>query len=379
MFFKDIIGQEKVKQRLIKSVSEERISHAQLFSGPEGNGKMALALAYAQFITCRNRSETDSCGICPSCKKYSKLAHPDLHFVFPIYKPKSVQKAYSDDFLKQWREVLIKSPYISLNQWGAAIEADNAQLTIYAHESESIIKKLSIKPFEAEFKVMIIWLPEKMNLACANKLLKMIEEPPVKTLFLMVTENEADIIATIRSRTQIIKIPRITDTDLQNHLLASGNYEPETVAEMVHHGNGNYLKALEYAEPTDDKQYFFDSFQKIMRLAYKAGKETVNILEILDIAEELAGIGRERQKDFFQYAMQMTREFFVMNMQKPDLVYMNRLEKDFGSKFSPFINERNVTLFNQLFEEGYRHISRNGNAKIIFTDTLLSIIRIIRK
>lgn len=379
MFFKDIIGQEKVKQRLIKSVSEERVSHAQLFSGPEGNGKMALALAYAQYITCRNRSETDSCGICPSCKKYSKLAHPDLHFVFPIYKPKSVQKAYSDDFLKQWREMIIQSPYFSLYQWGAAIEADNAQLTIYAHESESIIKKLSIKPFEAEFKVMIIWLPEKMNLACSNKLLKLIEEPPVKTLFLMVTENEADIIATIRSRTQIIKIPRITDTDLQNHFLLNGNYNPETVAEMVHHANGNYLKALEFAEPTDDKQYFFDSFQKIMRLAYKAGKETVNILEILDLAEELAGIGRERQKDFLQYAMQMTREFFIMNLQKPDLVYVNRFERDFGNKFSPFINERNVALFNRLFEEAYLHISRNGNAKIIFTDTLLSIIRIIRK
>ena len=152
MYFKDIIGQEKVKQRLIKSVSEERISHAQLFSGPEGNGKMALALAYAQFITCRNRTETDSCGSCPPCKKYSKLAHPDLHFVFPIYKPKSVQKAYCDDFLKQWREMLIQSPYISLNQWGNYIESENAQLTIYAHESDSIIKKLSIKPFEAEFK-----------------------------------------------------------------------------------------------------------------------------------------------------------------------------------------------------------------------------------
>jgi len=379
MYFKDIIGQEKVKQRLIKSVSEERISHAQLFSGPEGNGKMALALAYAQFITCRNKSETDSCGNCPPCKKYSKFAHPDLHFVFPIYKPKSSQKAYCDDFLKQWREMLIQSPYISLNQWGNYIVAQNAQLTIYAHESDSIIKKLSIKPFEAEFKVMIIWLPEKMNLSCANKLLKMIEEPPVKTLFLMVTENEADIIATIRSRTQIIKIPPISDTDLQNHLLLNGNLDSETVAEMVHHASGNYLKTLEYVEPTDDKQYFFDTFQKIMRLAFKAGKETVNILEILDVAEELADIGRERQKDFFQYALHLTREFFMMNMKKPSLFFMNRHEREFGNKFSPFINERNVTLFKQLFEEGYLHISRNGNPKIIFTDTLLSIIRIIRK
>ena len=379
MLFKDIIGQQKVKNRLIKSVHEERISHAQLFSGPEGNGKIGLALAYAQYITCRNRSETDSCGVCPPCKKYSKLAHPDLHFVFPIFKPKSVQKAYSDDFLKQWREMLLKSPYISLNQWGNFIEAENSQLTIYAHESDSIIKKLSIKPFEAEFKVMIIWLPEKMNLSCSNKLLKMIEEPPVKTLFLMVTENEADIISTIRSRTQIIKIPRISDADMQNHLQAEGTYDAETIAEMVRHANGNYLKAIDYAEPTEDKKYFLDTFQRVMRLAFKAGKETVNILEILDVAEELAGIGRERQKDFFQYAMQMTREFFVMNFQKPALVYLNRDEQGFGKNFSPYINERNVTQFNQLFEEGYLHISRNGNPKIIFTDTLLSIIRIIRR
>ncbi len=379
MFFKDVIGQSKVINRLIRSVHEERISHAQLFSGPEGNGKMALALAYAQYIVCRNRTENDSCGICPSCKKYVKLAHPDLHFVFPIYKPNSVQKAFCDDFLPQWRELIAQSAYFSLNKWGQLIEAENSQLTIYAHESGSIIRKLSMKPFEAEFKVMIIWLPEKMNLSCSNKLLKMIEEPPAKTLFLLVTENEADIIATIRSRTQIIKIPRISDTDLQEYLLNAGGYDPETVAEMIHHANGNYLKALEYSEPTDDKQYFFEMFQKIMRLGFGAGKETAKIPELLDVAEELSGIGRERQKEFFQYAMQRTREFFVMNLEKPRLVYLNREEKNFGTKFSPFINERNVMHFNRLFEDGYLHISRNGNSKIIFADTLLSIIRIIRK
>lgn len=379
MFFKNIIGQKKVIDRLIKSVREERISHAQLFSGPEGNGKLALALAYAQFISCRNRGEDDSCGVCPSCKKYGKLAHPDLHFVFPIFKNKPSQNAYSDDFLKQWREMLLQSPYVSLNQWSNSIEAGNSQLTIYAHESDSIIKKLSVKPFEAEFKVMIVWLPEKMNISCANKLLKMIEEPPVKTLFLMVTENEADIIATIRSRTQIIKVPRISDTDLQHHLTSSGLYEPETVAEMVRHGKGNYLKALEYADPSDDRQYFNETFQNIMRLGYTAVDNAAKIPELMDLAEELAAIGRERQKEFFQYAMQMTREFFVMNFQKPSLVFLNPTEYHFGVRFSPFINERNVILFNRLFEEGYLHISRNGNPKIVFTDTLLSVIRIIRK
>jgi DNA polymerase III subunit delta' len=379
MFFKEIIGQEKVKNRLIKSVQEERISHAQLFAGPEGNGKLGLALAYAQYICCTNRNGTESCGVCPSCRKYAKLAHPDLHFVFPIVKNKSGQNTYCDDYLKQWREVLLESPYLSLNKWGSYIEAGNAQLTIYAHESDSIIRKLSLKPFEAEFKVMIIWMPEKMNISCANKLLKMIEEPPVKTLFLMVTENEADIISTIRSRTQMIKIPRISDADLQQHLTGLNLYEPGHIAEMVHHASGNYLKAMEYAEPSEDKQYFGEMFQSIMRLGFIAGKDTTKIPEILDKAEELAAIGRERQKDFLLYALQMTREFFIMNFQKPTLVYLNREERDFGSKFSPFINERNVMLFNRLFDQAFLHISRNGNPKIIFTDTLLSVIRIIRK
>jgi DNA polymerase III subunit delta' len=379
MFFKDIIGQQKVKERLIRSVHDQRISHAQLFSGPEGSGKLALALAYAQFISCRNRSAAESCGTCPSCRKYGKLSHPDLHFVFPVYKQKGAQKSYCDDYLKQWRDMLSISAYFGQDQWATFIEAENAQLTIYSHESESIIKKLSSKPFEAEFKVMIIWLPEKMNIACANKLLKMIEEPPVKTLFLMVTENEADIIPTIRSRAQNITIPRISDIDLQEHLLSMAMYEPETVAEMVHHAKGNYLKALDYAEPAEHKKYFFDTFQKLMRLAYIAGKNTTVIPEILDVADELAGIGRERQKEFFQYAMQMTREFFMMNFRNPSLVYLNQQEKSFGLKFSPFINERNVMLYNKLFEEGYLHITRNGNARIVLTDTLLSIIRIIRK
>ncbi len=214
MFFRDIIGQEKIRERLVRSVEEQRVSHAQLFTGPEGTGKLGLAIAYAQYISCTNRTPSDSCGICHSCRKYAKLQHPDLHFVFPVFKKKNVAKPFCDDFIAKWREMVLQSPYFTLNQWMDAIEADNAQGMIYAHESESIIRKLSIKPFEAEFKVMIIWLPEKMNLSCANKLLKMIEEPPAKTLFLLVTEDEERIIPTILSRTQIIRIPAIEDAEL---------------------------------------------------------------------------------------------------------------------------------------------------------------------
>lgn len=378
MFFKDIIGQDKVKERLIKSVRDERISHAQLFSGPEGSGKLALALAYAQYISCRNRTPTDSCGECPSCKKYAVLSHPDLHFVFPIFK-KGSSPTYCDDFLKQWREMLHKSPYFSLPQWMEHINSENLQLVIYSHESESIIKKLNLKSFEAEYKTMIIWLPERMNDECANKLLKMIEEPPSKTLFLLITEREADIISTIRSRTQIIKIPKITDNDLQDYLQKSSDFNPETIAEMVHYANGNYLRTIEYFDASEDKQYFFSLFQQLMRTAYVAVKKTDEIGQVMEIADELATLGRERQKEFLQYAMHLTREFFVMNLQNPSLVYLNREEKKWGSKFARFINERNVISLNNLFEKGYLHISRNGNARIIFMDTALAVIRLIRK
>jgi DNA polymerase-3 subunit delta' len=374
MFFSDIIGQSKVKERLIRSVREERISHAQLFSGPEGTGKLGLAIAYAQYISCRNRSAEDSCGVCPSCHKYSKLIHPDLHFVFPIYKQKKNEDTSSDEFLKQWREMVLKSPYISLNQWMDFIEVENSQATIYASESKSIIRKLSIKSSESEFKVMIVWMPEKMNPHCANKLLKMIEEPPSKTLFLLVTENEENILETIRSRTQIIRIQRIHPADLQDALQKEGNYDPETLALMVHRSGGNYIKALEFVNPGENKKFYFNNFQKMMRHAF-----TGKIPELLEDALEMASLGREKQKEFFLYALDLLRDYFMMNMNKPSLVYLSREEKEWGVKFAPYINERNIIPLNRLFEEGYRDISMNGNNRIIFTDTFLKVVRLIKK
>jgi DNA polymerase-3 subunit delta' len=375
MFFSDIIGQEKVKQRLITSVKEERISHAQLFAGPEGSGKLGLAIAYAQFISCRDRKEGESCGVCSSCRKYAKMIHPDLHFAFPIFKPKGSKKdAYCDDYIAPWREMLLKSHYFSLNQWINKINAENAQVTIYGHESEAILRKLNMKSSEAEYKVMIIWLPEKMNLTCANKLLKMIEEPPSKTLFLLVTEDEGGIIPTICSRTQIIRVPKIEDADIQKEMEKEGLYDAEAIAEMVHCANGNYLKATEYLQTDDDKIIYFETFQKIMRHAFKE-----NIPELLGDAEDLTSLGRERQKDFILYSLRLIRESFMLNMGKPSLVYMTRMEKEWGLKFSPYINERNVIPINQVFEEGYRHIVMNGNAKIIFSDIFLKIAGLIKR
>lgn len=374
MFFKDVVGQEDIKKRLIRSVKEERISHAQLFSGSEGTGKLALAMAYAQYISCRNRGETDSCGTCPSCHKYQKLAHPDLHFVFPVFKPKNIKNPVSDDFIKEWREIVLENPYFNLSQWLNYIESGNSQGLIYEKESDSILRKLNLKSFESEFKVMIIWLPEKMHLSCSNKLLKLIEEPPNKTLFLLITENEESVITTIRSRAQLIKFPFIDNESVKKELLKIEGVDPGLVADSVRLSNGNFIKALEYLNPGEDAQFFFVKFQEMMRFAYKR-----EVLELIRWSDEMAQIGRDKQKSFFSFALRLLREYFVMNMNHSNLVYLNSEEKNWGQQFAPFINERNIVPFSKEFELGIKHISMNGNPRIIFLDTALRMVRLIKR
>lgn len=371
MFFKDVVGQDDIKRRLIRSVNEGRVSHAQLFSGPEGTGKLAMALAYAQYISCHNKSETDSCGTCPSCHKYQKLAHPDLHFVFPVFN--SAKNVVSDDFLPSWREMIKKSPYFNLSSWLSFINAGNAQGLIYERESDSIVRKLNLKAFESEFKVMIIWLPEKMHTACSNKLLKLIEEPPSKTLFILITENEESIIGTIRSRTQPLRFPFLEKEQLKNALL---KIEPDNnlAEDAAHLSGGNYLKAIEYLTPNEDNQFYFSKFQEMMRFAYKR-----EVSELIAWAEEMAKIGRDKQKSFFTFGLRLFREYFVMNMNKSTLSYMNKEEKEWGKRFAPFINERNIIPFSKEFELGIKHISMNGNPRIIFLDTALRMVRLIKR
>ncbi len=373
MFFKDVIGQEELKKRLIRSVNEERISHAQLFSGPEGIGKVAMAIAYAQYVSCHNRSETDSCGVCPSCHKYQKLAHPDLHFVFPVFNSPKFKKPISDDFLPAWREIIQKSPYFNLGQWLTHIDAGNAQGLIYERESDSILRKLNLKSFESEFKVMIIWLPEKMHPACSNKLLKLIEEPPSKTLFILITENEESVIGTIRSRAQLINFPYIEKEAIRNVIQNIEGINEEIIPDAVQLSNGNYIKALEYLNPGEDEQFYFLKFQEMMRYAYKR-----EVLDQIDWADEMAKIGRDKQKAFFNFALRMIREYFVMNMKQSSLTYMKKEEKEWGARFAPFINERNIVQFSNEFELGIKHISMNGNPRIIFMDTALRMVRLIK-
>lgn len=374
MFFKEIIGQEATKQRLIQSVREERVSHAQLFAGPEGTGKLALAIAYAQYVACTNRQTNDSCGECPSCKKYRKLIHPDLHFVFPVVKTPKFKEPVSDNFLEEWRAMIAQSPYFNLDQWFDLIGVENAQGLIYAHQSEEIIRKLNLKSYESEYKVMIIWLPEKMHVACANKLLKMIEEPPVKTLFVLITENEEDIISTIRSRCQLITVPPIDSISMTKALEQIPEAEGVDIRNIVHLSKGNFGKAIELLQPDEQTLFNLERFKELMRFSY--GRKYSDLFKWVD---QVAGIGREKQKSLLNYFLNILRENFIYNLKNRELTFMSDQEEDFSKRFSPFINERNIQELTQVFELAFAHIGMNGNPRIIFTDVSFKIVKLIRK
>jgi len=385
MQFSEIIGQQEVKKRFIHSVTEQRIPHAQLLRGTEGVGKLALAIAYAQYICCENRSATDSCGVCPSCMKYKKMAHPDLHFVFPVIKPAGKSTVVCDDFITEFREMLSANLYFGLNEWYAKISGDPKQGLIYSNESEEIIRKLSLKTYESEYKIMIIWLPEKMHATCANKLLKILEEPPEKTVFLMVSNEPDQIITTILSRTQHIHIPRLSEQEIAQALLRNDELEvePDYATYAAHIANGSYLNALSVLNEGDENKQNFERFKLIMRLAWNVGnkKDHASLKTLRSWADEMAAaaMGRERQKNFLVYAQRMTRENFIRNIQQPELNYLTVTEAEFSHKFAPFINERNVEDLMKEFALAERQIEQNVNAKMIFFDLVLKVIMLLKR
>lgn len=373
MQFKDIIGQEAVRETLLTAVQNNRISHAQLFTGEKGTGKLALAIAFAQYISCTNRQGSDSCGECPSCKKYQKLSHPDLHFVFPVIKSGNLKNPVSDDYIDQWREKVLENPYFDLNEWYAFLGAENSQGMIYVSESEKIIHKLNFKTYESEYKIMIIWQPEKMNIQCANKLLKMIEEPPSKTIFLLVSDNSDSIIKTILSRTQRIKIPRIDAETIAESLVKKYAIDTSRAGTLARLASGSWQKACTLVETKEEDIQNLEAFKTIMRHCWSR-----KVLEIIEWSRELSSLGRERQKSFLLYALKMIRENFIMNIDRSELVYMSEEEKSFSQNFSPFINEANVLKIYSELEKSHADITRNGNAKIVFLDLGLKLVKLIR-
>lgn len=375
MFFKDIVGQSEVKERLVVSARKGLIPHAQLFCGPEGVGKFPLALAYAQYLNCENPTDNDSCGKCASCVKYAHLTHPDLHFVFPIVKKAAKKKEVCDDYIADWREFVKQhNYYFNLTQWLDHIDAENSQGLIYAKESEEILRRLSLRIYEAKYKIMIIWLPEKMHESCANKLLKIIEEPTDNTIFLLVSDTPDNIITTIQSRCQRINVHGVAESDIVQALESEYNIFPDDATTVAHLSKGSYLKAVETISLNEEHKFFFNLFVQMMRASYAR-----NIKEIKTIGNELAAIGRENQKSFLIYSQRMVREYFVSNLHQPEITYLAQDEANFGIRFAPFINERNIVGFMDELALAERHIEQNVNAKMVFFDLCLKITMLIKQ
>ena len=384
MLFRDIIGQEATKQQLRQAVREGRIPHAQLFTGISGIGKLQLALAYAQYLNCPNRTEKDSCGTCPTCLQFQHLQHPDLHFAFPIVKTDDYDRC--DDYVDTWREIILKKQYFDLDDWHKALGVETKQSMIYEKESQEIIRKLSLKPYGNGYKVMIIWQPEKMNASSANKLLKLLEEPPAQTVFLLVSEHPEQLLTTIQSRVQTIRVPRLPDQTIATTLAQKG-MTPDQAADIARIANGSYLAARKKADESDENRKELNDFIALFRNAYTVGVlrdplkkyESLKALRkwSLDMAD--SKVGREKQKHFLQYAQQQVRENYIRNIAQPELNYQLAAERDFSVKFAPFIHDGNVEgIMNQL-ELAERQIEQNGNAKIIFFDLCLQMIVLIKK
>jgi DNA polymerase-3 subunit delta' len=372
MLFKEIIGQGEVKKKLLSMIRDDRTPHALMLFGPSGTGKLALALATAQYLACGDRQREDSCGMCPSCLKFGKLIHPDLHFVVPVLKAGSVTgPPLSDDFIETWRGAFLSDFYITENQWYEAIGAENKQGIINVKESESIIRKLGFKPYESEYRMMIIWLPEKMNHPAANKLLKLIEEPPGKTLILLVSEHTDRILPTILSRTQLLHVPPLSDAEIREGLMQEGSNDPQLLEDAVSKANGNFSMALQTLRQDENDLQNFELFTALMRLCYAR-----KIIEINAWVDQVAGMGRERQKHLIDYSLRLLRENFMLHMDNSSLNYMSHREKEFAVKFSPFIHQGNVFALVDAFGSAGNHIEANGNPRIILMDLSIHVIRL---
>lgn len=371
MLFSQIIGQEDIKKKLIQSVKENRVAHAQLFLGPEGTGKLALAIAYAQYINCTNRQENDSCGQCPSCKKFNSLAHPDLHFLFPNTTNKTIKKdPESDLFLTEWREYLQSCDcYANLANWYNTLDVENKQGSINVRDAATIMRKLTLKSYEAEYKVAIIWMAEKLNIQASNKLLKLLEEPPEKTIFLLISENQEELLATILSRTVLMKIPKLRHDEIQNTLRQRFNADATTSNQAALLANGNWISALYHINNEDEEKINFSCFQKWMRYCFKFSAP-----ELIDfIANDIKPLGREKQKEFLAYGLNMFHNALLINNGLINNVLLPEDEKNFLRNFAPFISNNNIDLITELFEESINQIERNGNASLIFLDDSFKI------
>ena len=369
---KEVIGQEEVWQRLITMVREDRLPHAIMLCGPQGCGKMALALAFASYLICQNREGHDeACGECRQCKMLEKWGHPDLLFSYPTIKTPNMgseHKPVSEDFAEEWRNMISRSPYFNIEQWMTEIGAENQQAIITAGESDELNRKLSLKSSQGGYKVSVIWLPERMNIECANKILKLIEEPPSQTIFIMVSENPDNLLETIRSRVQRIDVKKTDNESIQKALVGKYGISEDDAMRVARLANGDWLTAVSELSADGENKEFLADFQSLMRLAYQR-----NVRELKHWSENINSYGREKQKRFLTYFLRMIRESFMYNFQQPELSYMTSQEEAFTANFARFVNESNILQITELANKAIRDISQNANGKIVFFDMALQM------
>lgn len=380
MLFKEILGLTHIKNHLASSADAGRISHAQMFVGPEGSGTLPMALAYAQYIICGNlNAEND--GPNQSCNiKCHSLGHPDMHFAFPVSNSDKVKShAVSNHYMEEWRQFIDKQPYGNLFDWYRLIGIEKKQGQIGVDEAHDVVKKLSLKSYEGGYKVMLIWMAEKMNTAAANKLLKLIEEPPDKTVFLLVVQNEEQIIQTIRSRCQILHFPPLPEDAIARALEEKGLVRKEALR-LAHEANGNFNKALDLMNNDSEDLIFEKWFVQWVRSAFKAKGNKSAVRELILWAEEVAKTGRETQKNFLHYCITVMRQAMLINFNAKELAYMRIHIDGFQlEKFAPFIHENNILSIVSELEDAIYHIERNGNSKIILTDLSIKLTRLLHK
>lgn len=378
MQFKEIIGQEVIVGRLVQGAARGRIGHAQLFTGDEGVGALPLAIAYAQYLNCTDRRDGDSCGQCPSCRQLAQLAHPDVHFVFPVNTPKgksSGEKPLSDHFMPQWRRLVAETGgYFSEPMWYSAIEIDNKQGNISTFEADEIIRKLSFKAFESEYKIVIVWLPERMNTQAANKLLKIIEEPWEKTLFLMVSEAPDRLLPTILSRTQGVSVPAIPDDQAAAWLTARKNLAADDAAKIARLARGSLLEAQRILNQREVQDEYFELFVRLMRLSYEDRH-----LELLEWAETAASMGREEQKQLMENSIRLIRDSYMLTAGVDRIAFLSGREYEFCRKFAPFVHNGNIEQLVAEMESVIRQVAQNGNPRIIFPHFALTISKLIKR
>lgn len=380
MQFSEVIGQSEAIGRLLQLVEEQRVPHALMFNGPAGSGKLALALAFASYLLGERHDGhsllTNNAATANAEAMLGKWQHPDLHFSYPVIRPKgasSDRKITSDDFAKEWRTLIGKTPYFTMDQWMTAMDAENQQAAIFEAESDALAHVLNMKSAMGGYKVSLIWLPERMNITSANKLLKLLEEPPSQTVFLLVSEEPERLLETIRSRVQRFDVHRIDTPDMEQALISRRGLDADMAQRVAHTACGNWLKAMEELDSDSENRQFFDLFVNLMRQAYMREMKGLK-----NWSDNVASLGREKQRRMLTYFLHLVRENFMFNFQQPALNYMTQEEEKFSQHFARFINERNVVEMAEMLQRTHRDIGQNANAKIQFFNLALNMIILLR-